>query len=119
MAAKRAPSGLGKAGRALWLAVADPAVYELRPDELVLLEQCCRSADLITRLEAEAATAALTTTGSTGQLVVNPVFAELRLQKIALARLLFQLGLPDEAGDDLARARSVLARKAAIAKWAR
>jgi phage terminase small subunit len=120
MAARRAPSGLGKAGRALWNRVADPTAYELRPDELLLLEQCCRSADLIARMEAEAAAAGLTTAGSTGQVVINPVVAELRLQKVALARLLFQLGLPDDAdgGVSLEHARSTLARKAALARWA-
>jgi hypothetical protein len=119
MGARKAPSRLGKAGRALWRAVADPAVYELRPDELVVLEQCCRSADLIERMETEAVAAGLTTTGSMGQLVINPVVIELRQQKIALARLLFQLGLPDggEHGVGLDHARSMLARKAAIARW--
>jgi hypothetical protein len=119
MAVRKAPSGLGKAGRALWRAVADPAVYELRPDELVVLEQCCRSADLIARMETDAAAADLTTTGSMGQLVINPVVIELRQQKITLARLLFQLGLPDGGaqGAGLGHARSVLARKAAIARW--
>lgn len=117
MAAVRAPEGLGKPGRALWRKVTGK--YELRPDELLLLEQCARSADLIGRMEAEARDAGLTTTGSTGQAVINPVIAELRLQKRELSRLLFQLGLPDEGapGRGLEQARSVLARKAAIQRW--
>jgi hypothetical protein len=117
MAARRAPSGLRGPGRALWRQVA--ADYELRPDEMVLLEQCCRSADLITRMESEAAAAGLTSAGSKGQPVINPVLAELRLQKIALARLMFQLGLPDAdaGGVNLDHARSTLARKAALTRW--
>lgn len=117
MAAVRAPSGLGKPGRALWRQVTEK--YELRVDEQLLLEQCARSADLIDRLEAAAREAGLTTTGSQGQAVINPVIAEIRLQKRELSRLLFQLGLPDDdaAGPGLDKARSVLARKAALQRW--
>lgn len=113
----KAPRGLRTPGRALWKAVT--TTYELRPDELTVLESAARSADLIRRMEEEMISAGLTVPGSKGQVVISPVVQELRLQKLALVRLLYALGLPDEdvPGLNLDKARSTLARQAAMERW--
>ena len=127
MASPRAPSGLGRPGRALWRSIAGP--YELKPDELRMLEDACRTADLVARLEDAAAQDGPIAAGSMGQPVINPALPELRQQRALLARLLADLALPfpdedqDQGADPgrtvvLRQARSALARKAARARWA-
>jgi hypothetical protein len=74
----RAPSGLGKGGRRLWRAIANPGTYELRPDEVRVLEDACREVDLIDRLEDALAGEPLTVAGSQGQIVVHPLIVEVR-----------------------------------------
>jgi hypothetical protein len=56
--ANRAPSGLSKAGRALWREVT--CAYELDPHELLALAEACRLADLAADLEASARERGLT-----------------------------------------------------------
>lgn len=107
-----APGGLGLGGRTLWRRVV--AVYELRPDELELLESACRERDLLDRLEAELAGVSTTTAGSMGQEVAHPVLSELRQHRSTYRQLLGALKLPDEAGET---SRSSAAREAAAARW--
>ena len=49
MTAPRMPTKLGASGKALWSSII-PA-YDLRPDELRILIDACREADLIARLQ--------------------------------------------------------------------
>ena len=68
---RKAPAGLKSKGKRLWQEVT--GAYQLRSDELDVLEDVCREADLIDKIETELASADLMTTGSMGQMVVNPL----------------------------------------------
>jgi hypothetical protein len=106
---------MGKAGLKLWHDVTGK--YDLRPDELRVLEDACRETALIDRMEAEARTAALMIAGSMGQSVVNPLFSELRQHRSAFAALMRQLKLPDEEPVVESENRSAQARTAAKSRW--
>lgn len=108
-----APSGLGKRGRRFWREVANG--YELRPDELVLLETACRCIDLVADLEAGMADQPLTVKGSMGQVREHPLLSEQRQQRALLNRTLAQLDLPD-AGEGVEMNQH---RTAAQSRWAR
>jgi hypothetical protein len=113
----RVPRGLGKAGRALWVGVASR--YSLRyGDELPLLEQAARVADLIEVLRTEQADSSLTTRGSMGQLVAAPLLGELRQARAQLQSLLKTLGLPDEAVQVGGGQKSPRHQRAVQTRWA-
>ena len=116
MAARRAPSGLGTAGRALWRAV--NAEFGLAPHESAILVQCCRVVDRLDAIEAELAGAPLTVEGSTGQPRAHPLLAEWRMQARVLESLSRALSIP-LPGEDVGRRRSPSAREAAVARWGR
>lgn len=113
------PEALGPSGTRLWRDVSD--AFELRVDELRVLEDACREVDLIERMEDALRDAPLTATGSTGQVVASPFLQELRQHRALVARLLASLKLPDEDGrqERDAGERSAHARKAALARWGR
>ncbi len=108
----RTPRNLAAAGRSLWRSVVD--TYELRPDELLLLEKACRTADESARLDEETRTAPLMVTGSTGQQRHNPLLNEARQTRALLGALLKQLALPDAKRE---RDNSARATDAARARW--
>lgn len=116
MAKKSAPARLGSKARTLWTSIT--GAYDLRPDELRVLEDACRQVDLVERLEKELAGADLTVRGSQGQPVANPLVQEIRQHRLAVKSLLGTLKLPDEDGRAQA-ARSTSAREAANARWRR
>lgn len=107
----RVPDGLKAKGRRLWTEVTGD--YELRRDELIILEDACRTTDLITRMENELAEEPLTVKGSMGQLVPHPHVTELRQYRNSLAGLLARLKLPDESG-----MKANQQREAAQSRWA-
>lgn len=114
--AQKCPTGLGAAGRRLWRDTS--GVYELRADELLLLDKACRTADDLARLEQEMAGESLTTIGSAGQVRAHPLLAELRGMRLVLAKLLGQLDLPEEQADGVVRtATSQRKRDAALVRW--
>ena len=118
MAAKDGrPVGLGLAGARLWRQVAD--VFDLKPDETVLLGAACRTLDTLTRIEEALTDAPLIVRGSMGQERENPLLAEARMQRMTVARLLRQLDLLDigEAEQLRSQARSVKARRLARERW--
>lgn len=117
MVAKPVPVGLALAGKSLWSGIAD--VYELRADEVAVLTDACRTADLIAVMEAGLVDQPLMVKGSQGQLVINPLISELRQYRAARAALLRQLKLPDEGSTDVGGALSAKNRAAANARWAR
>jgi hypothetical protein len=116
MAATRAPSGLGKSGRALWRDIM--AEFGLAPHERAVLLQCCRTADRLDAIEAELSGTALTVEGSTGQPKAHPLLAEWRMQARVLESLSRALSIPLD-GEDVGRRRSPSAREAAVQRWGR
>jgi len=91
----RAPRGLSPAGRKLWDAVNGD--YELESHELLLLENAARTADLVAQLQARIdKDGPVSPEGKT-----HPAVAEIRQQRITLARLLVALRVP--SGDEEAR----------------
>jgi len=112
-----APPGLKDAGVALWDDVT--AVYDLRADELRVLEAACFELDLIARLQAAMDTDDLITFGAQGQPVANPLVQELRQHRSTLRALLKQLSLPDQDDRGQQSGRSEQARNAANARWKR
>lgn len=119
-----APTHLQKtgAGRRLWNSIAKD--YDLRPDELRILEDACFEADLIEDLAKAQRAQPVMITGSMGQLVLNPLIAEVRQHRATLSALLTKLKLPDDepeegTGAPAADDRSSKARAAANARWSR
>jgi len=115
----KAPAGLAVGGRRLWSNVAGE--FELRPDELRVLEDACREVDLVDRMEIEVAKGPVLVPGSRGQDTAHPLIAEVRAHRLVLARLLRQLNLPDDeaAAHRKTSERSTSARKAALTRWSR
>lgn len=111
-----APDSLATAGQALWARIVD--TYDLRADELMVLEVACKTADMIAILDkawGELGKPFLTT-GSMGQDVIHPLIGERRTQQAQLAALLGKLKLPD-AEDGAAESNQH--RAAAQSKWAK
>ena len=109
------PKGLDLGGKRLWKRII--GAYELRPDELILLESACRTADMVVRLEAAMEGQPLVVKGSMGQAREHPLLSEARQQRGLLARLLAQMKLPDEGLPGVSSIRSEQARHAAKARW--
>ena len=116
MAKVPAPAKLSAKARRLWSSVTEK--YDLRADELRVLEDACREVDLVERLEKALADGDLIVRGSQGQPVANPLVTEIRQHRGQLQRLLGSLKLPDEDGR-AAESRSSSARAAANARWRR
>lgn len=89
----RAPANLGTAGRALWRSVT--AEFDFGATELAVLVAACRQADDIVLLEASISTDGATVVGSQGQPRLNAALTEVRQARLALAKLLGALALPD------------------------
>jgi hypothetical protein len=113
----KAPGGLGSAGTELWTGVAER--YDLRPDEVRILGDAAREADIIERLESESWDQPLMVKGSMGQLTASPLITELRMHRSTLSQLLYRLKLPDSPSQgERKKARvSEDARMAARARW--
>lgn len=114
------PRGLCEKAQKLWRETV--AVYDLRADELRLLEDACREVDLVEAMVTELRGAPLIVRGSMGQDVEHPLLGEIRQHRVVLARLLKQLDLPDEeepAGQGAAGDRSASMRSVAEARWRR
>lgn len=110
-----APKNLGTAGLALWQKVTGQ--WTLRPDELRVLEDACREATLVDRIETELSDDDLIVRGSQGQPVINPLVSEVRQHRATLSALLRQLKLPDEDAPAEGESRSSQARDAAKSRW--
>lgn len=113
------PSELGSKGSWLWDEITDR--YDLRPDEIRILEDACREADLIERLEVDLRDSALMVKGSQGQVVSSPLVSELRQHRATLSGMLRGLKLPDtdSQASQKAESDSQKARAAARARWDR
>lgn len=111
------PEGLGERGGAFWAATVEG--YELADDEVLVLVEVCRLVDQLDEMAVRVRADGLVASGSAGQPVAHPLLAPLASGRALLAKLLAQLGLPDE--HDEARVRSpasIQARRAAEARWA-
>lgn len=113
----RMPANLQAKGKALWTSVTTD--YILRADEVRILEDACREADLIERMERELRGEDLIVRGSMGQPVANPLAQEIRQHRGQFARLMKQLDLPDGDVKLGSSSRSTSARAAAQARWRR
>jgi hypothetical protein len=107
-----APKGLGSHGRRFWKRVI--STYQLRVDELILLESACKTIDRVQALDDAMEGQPLTTTGSMGQQREHPLLSEARQQRAYLNRTLAQLDLPDL--DSAAKPNQH--RSAAQSRWA-
>lgn len=121
----KAPAGLGPSGRALWRAILadlpklEDREAELDARELALLEQACNVRDRIAALATVIKRDGVTSKGSTGQKVVHPAIAEERQQRVVLRQLLGAIGINPPAYTATESPRTVQARRAAQARYAR
>lgn len=115
--APKRPRGLKSAGRELWDSIVP--TYTLRPDELRILADACREADLVADMEAGRTDRRLISKGSQGQDVIDPLISELRQHRAVIANLLKSLKLPDSAAGAQQKKdyNSDQARAAARARW--
>ena len=111
--AKQAPVGLGPEAKKVWKEVISS--FELRADEVRILEDACREIDLIERMEKALGTESLIVKGSMGQPAPNPLIPELRQHRATFKTLIQSLKLPEE--DESPKSRSTSARAAANARW--
>lgn len=106
--AQQAPKGLGGRGRRLWREITE--AHELDPMQRVLLEEACRCADRLDRLEEklsgrEDAWAHLVSRADLGdedsrviELRIDGALSEARQQQNVFKQLLASLRLPDASG---------------------
>ena len=111
----KAPESLESAGVAVWDSIVD--VYDLRPDELLTLEDICGATDTLVALEKEWRDNGrpVITRGSMGQEVEHPLIGSIDKQRKTRNTLWRQLKLPDvEAG----AVKPNQQRGAATSRWA-
>lgn len=111
-----APVGLAPRGRRFWSRTV--ATYSLSPSELELLTEVCRALDECEALQVAVAAEGVSVAGSKGQPRPHPALAELRQARLATARLLAHLALPDDDGASVPSPASMRGRKAAQSRWA-
>jgi hypothetical protein len=92
------------------------ADFEFAEAELVIVEEACRVADILERIETELGSALLLTAGSRGQAVENPLLRSARDHGAHLIKLLTALGLPG-VEDESESPATAAARKAALIRW--
>ena len=91
-------------------------MYELSSAELAVLGRCCRTVDVLARIDEELIGSDLVVEGSVGQLRAHPLLAVKAEQERVLDALLRALALP-MPDEDLGRRRSPAASAAAQARW--
>jgi len=118
---KRAPAGLGAAGKSLWSSIlADVGDgWRLDARELHLLARACRTADELEALQAVVDRDGVTVAGSRGQVIAHPALAEARQLRLVQLRLLSALEMVDpQAAKRSATPAQARARRAAEVRWA-
>ncbi len=108
------PDGLGPRASRLWDRITGE--FQLRADEAEVLEDACRTLDIVVRMEAELAVGPLWVRGSQGQEVANPISSELRQHRALFIRQMGALHLPVDE-DDAAGRRTMMARELGKARW--
>lgn len=116
----RAPKGLKTRGRRLWVELHEQFDFTADPHRHALVEDACREADLIDRLQDVVDNNDLRVRGSQGQPVAAPEVAELRQHRALLGQLLARLDLPEtvEVAEAKAAHVSEVRRTAAQARFA-
>lgn len=112
---KTPPKGLGARGRAFWRATVRD--FDLSDVECEVLREACRLLDEVDSLREAIDADGVTVTGSQGQTRVNPAIGEVRQHRLALARLLAQLDLPDVDGGRVLTPTQARASRAAQTRW--
>ncbi|WP_347757308.1 terminase [Agrococcus sp. ProA11] len=100
----RTPVGLDAQGRKLWKAVTDE--FELPEHEAAQLEEACRMRDTITSLRKQVEKDGQMLASPQGKRL-HPAIAEIRQQRLALARMLATLKVPGLEEDGLPASRGV------------
>lgn len=113
------PSELGNAGRRLWRTIVEdiPEDVEFDARELETLRTACRQADLVAQLETAVKKDGVMIAGAKGQRRLNAAATELRQSRIALVRILGDLGIPEDVATAPETASSRRARRAAQSRW--
>ena len=93
------PNGLGRSGKSLWAELHTEFDFTGEPHRRVLVEDACREADLVDRLQKAVTKNDLRVRGSQGQPVTAPEVAALRLHRKARADILRASALPDAEDD--------------------
>lgn len=114
MSKPKPPASLEQAGATLWRDVV--AKYDLRVDELAVLEGACWAADMVAAIRSVWIEAGRPphTEGSMGQLVEHPDLKGMRDWQGKLDRAMSQLKLPDEVSGATG---ANPARAAAASRW--
>lgn len=89
MSARKSPQGLGPAGKRIYVSLIEE--YELAQHELVILLAAARTADALEGLQVVVDEQGLMQGDR-----VHPALVESRAQRLALARLLVSLRIPEE-----------------------
>jgi hypothetical protein len=118
----QAPAELADAGKRLWRSIvadADDQGLVLNAVELAQLGAACKLADRITVLEAALAEEQLGSTGSTGQPVLNPLLAEIRMHTQLMTQTIgrLKLDVPEEKSRMAGGNGGNRFRAAAMARW--
>jgi hypothetical protein len=97
------PKGSKAAGKRLWRALCGE--YDFEEHELALLREAVRLVDLLDELQDAVVADGAVVTDSKGDTRVHPAAVEARQSRLALARVLAMLRLPEgeDAGANLAR----------------
>jgi hypothetical protein len=111
----RAPTGLSARGKHLWREIHAAYDFADAPEKLAILEEACRTADVVKRLQTIVDAAdEFRVRGSQGQPVAMPELLELRQYRALMVQLLKALQCPD---DEDTLTRSELGRRGAAARW--
>ena len=118
----RASAELADSGKRLWrsiIADADDQGLVLNAVELAQLGAACKLSDRLTVLEAALAEEQLRSTGSTGQPVLNPLLAEIRMTTQLITQTLgrLKLDIPEEKSRMAGGNGGNRFRAAAMARW--
>ncbi len=117
----KAPKDLGPEGGRVWTAVMEdvPADWELTSRELAMLRNAAKQGDLVADLQKALDDEGVVAVGAAGQRRLSQVATELRQSRIAFARLLGEIPIPDEEDGKPVTSASQRGQKAAAARWKR
>jgi hypothetical protein len=113
------PEGLQAGGQEFWTAIIDK--FALVDHELVILKEACRTIDLLDSLQAAIDRDGPLQRWGEGSRA-HPAAPELRQHRIALARLVATLGIPDDPDSDRRITRGArgvyrTGRSASVGRW--